>query len=73
LWCARLNPQGEWEKWHITFFFVNKRLNNLDDMGDGRVFISSTAFLKIRTTIFPKNTSKLDPRKVTGLSSDSAS
>lgn len=69
-WCARLNPEtGEWENWHITSSSVNKDMVTPQDIGDGRILFQMP-FLGV-CTIFPKNGSKLDTRKVKDLPKDS--
>lgn len=69
-WCARLNPEtGEWENWHITSSHVNKDMVTPQAIGDGRIMFQMP-FLGA-CTIFPRDGSKLDTRKVKGLPKDS--
>ncbi len=67
-WTAWINPQtGEWEKWHKNDFSVNVEVKP-QDIGQGRVYFEMP-YLG-HCTIFPKGESKLDPKKVKGLTQE---
>ena len=64
-WCAHFEGEG-WVKWHITSGgYSLEYCTAPQDIGNDRLMFSSTPFSRI--VLFPKDGSKLDPKKVRNL------
>ncbi len=69
-WTGRLNPTThEWEKWDITEMSINRKMAT-PQMLDGSRIIFQMPLLGI-CTLYPADTSRLDPGKVKGLPKNS--
>lgn len=65
-WLALLGPDRKWRKTENTDYSVSLQIISVSDIGEGRLHFS-VMYISERSTLFPADGSKLDPKNIIGL------